>query len=343
MFSAPQHKPRPLPLFLELVKRETAGNPERLARVLKGLRAYQEAPRANPPIPMPVVAKAHGAMLRDYGGDGTPVLFIPSLINPPTVLDLTENRSLLRWLAQRGHHVLLLDWGKSHARRDLSITDHVTEIILPMMQDMEEPPHLVGYCLGGTMAIAAATVAPAKSVAAIAAPWHFSAYASEAKAMLRRLWQGGAASAASLGVLPMEVLQAAFWQLDPARTVAKYESFASLEATTRESQGFVALEDWANDGPPLPEAAARQLFVGFFEEDLAGSGCWEVAGQVVNPARLSCPHLNIVSTSDRIVPHSSADRSGQRLELASGHVGMIVGTNAPRRLWTSLSDWLSSV
>ena len=59
---------------------------------------------------MPAVAEAHGAALRDYGGEGRPVLFVPSLINPPNVLDMGD-RSLLRWLAGQGRRVLLLDWG----------------------------------------------------------------------------------------------------------------------------------------------------------------------------------------------------------------------------------------
>src|SRR5215218_1871339 len=85
---APQHGPRPLPLFLAMLRRETEGAPERLAGALAGLRRYQEAPRAEPLAPPPAVAERLGAMLRDYGGSGPPVLFVPSLINPPSILDL---------------------------------------------------------------------------------------------------------------------------------------------------------------------------------------------------------------------------------------------------------------
>jgi hypothetical protein len=60
-----------------------------------GLRAYQEAPRPAPREPMPAIANAGRAVLRDYGGEGLPVVFVPSLINPPLVLDLAEENSLL--------------------------------------------------------------------------------------------------------------------------------------------------------------------------------------------------------------------------------------------------------
>jgi polyhydroxyalkanoate synthase len=82
-----------------MLQQQTAANPERMTRALEGLRKYQNAERAQRPPPMPAVATRGGASLRDYGGRGAPILFVPSLINPPTILDLSPERSLLRWLA----------------------------------------------------------------------------------------------------------------------------------------------------------------------------------------------------------------------------------------------------
>jgi polyhydroxyalkanoate synthase subunit PhaC len=57
--------------------------------------------------------------------------------------------------------------------------------------------------------------------------------------------------------------------------------------------------------------------------------------------RLDMPVLNIVSTSDRIVPAATALRVGERLELSQGHVGMVVGSRAKAALWEPLAAWLS--
>src|SRR6185295_12096270 len=97
--AAPQQRPRPLPLFLSMLREQSAANPARMQAALAGLRKYQEAERAPPLAPMPALAEAHGAALRDYGGAGPTVLFVPSLINPPNVLDMGD-RSLLRWLSR---------------------------------------------------------------------------------------------------------------------------------------------------------------------------------------------------------------------------------------------------
>jgi polyhydroxyalkanoate synthase subunit PhaC len=326
-------------LFLELLRGETAAEPARMRAALAGLKKYQQAERPPVPAPMPALAAIGGATLRDYGGDGPIVLFVPSLINPPNVLDMGD-RSLLRWLSGKGRRVLLLDWGwPGPERRGLSVAGHVEQILLPLIAQVAAPVDLVGYCLGGTMALAAAQSAPVRSVATLAAPWHFNGFPDDARAKLARLWADARPAVDALGVLPMEVLQCAFWNLDPARTIAKFEAFAGLAGA--EAETFVMLEDWANDGPPVAEAAAREMFESLFAADAAGAGEWRVAGAVVNPAALAIPLLNIVSTTDRIVPQATAPKPGERLDLALGHVGMVVGSRARAQLWEPLAAWLS--
>jgi len=312
-----------------------------MARALEGLRRYQEAERTAPPEPPPALAGRLGATLRDYGGGGVPVLFVPSLINPPSILDLSEEKSLLRWLAARGRvRPLLVDWGADvAARRELGVAGHVEALLVPFVEAageaVGEVPALVGYCLGGTMALGAAARVPTRGVATLASPWRFSAFPEESREGLESLWAGARATAQRLGMLPMEVLQSAFWALDPARTIGKFEAFAAMgEAKARD---FVTLEDWANDGPPLPAAAAKELFETLFRDDSTGSGRWLAA----DPARLACPFLEVVSTVDRIVPAASAAGAGERIELALGHVGMVVGSRARQSLWEPLEAWLS--
>jgi polyhydroxyalkanoate synthase len=326
-----------------LLRSETAGDPARLSRALTGLRRYQEAKREAPPPPPASVAERLGATLRDYGGAGPPVVFVPSLINPPNLLDL-PGKSLLRWLAGQGHHPLLLDWGWPAAdRQTLSIAGHVERILLPLIEALGEPPILAGYCLGGTMAAAAAASAPLRGLVLLAAPWRFSAFPDEARTSLQSLWARSQTTVDALGLLPMEVLQGAFWSLDPGRTIGKFEAFARMAPDSEEARNFVTLEDWANDGPPLTRAAARELFEDLFRDDAPGSSEWRVAGRIVEPAALACPILNLVSRTDRIVPAASAAAVGERLELEQGHVGMIVGGKAREAMWQPLSDWLFRV
>src|SRR5690348_10247882 len=247
--SALQHEraPRPLPLFLELVREVSARDPKLAAEALAGLRAYEQAPRRERPPPKPEVARVRGAALRDQGGHGPPAVLVPSLINPPRILDLDEQVSLTRAIAEMGRNVLLLDWGKADERADLTVAGHIEQLLLPLLRSIGEPVALIGYCLGGTMAIAAANLVEVERVATLAAPWHFARYPESSSRALHDMWRHSQSAAKSLGALPMEVLQAAFWSLDPKRTVRKFAEFGRLEPTSAEARRFIELEEWANE------------------------------------------------------------------------------------------------
>jgi polyhydroxyalkanoate synthase len=325
-----------------MLRSETAGEPDRTAAALKGLRAYQHAQRSPGPPPMPVIVRVGRASIRDYGGAGPAVLFVPSLINPPEILDMDGERSLLRWLATQGVRPLLLDWGTPASdEHDLTIAGHVETILLPLIDALGMPVALVGYCLGGTMAIAAAAMRPVTALALIAAPWRFADYPHDTRTALAELWTAAEPTVEALGLLPMEVLQAAFWRLDTKRTIAKYEIHGTRDPDEPASRSFVRLEDWANDGPPLTRGAARDLFIHMFADDLPGQVSWTVGGTKINPAELKMPLLEITSTTDHIVPAATTPGIGERIDLALGHVGMIVGGRARVSLWEPLARWLS--
>ncbi|WP_375422107.1 alpha/beta hydrolase [uncultured Sphingomonas sp.] len=333
-------------MFLDMLRSETAASPDRLAAAMAGLQAYQVAER--PPFPAPPAAphRVGRASLRDYGSPdtrGRHVVLVPSLINPPDILDLGPDRSLLRWLAERGLHPWLVDWGTPGPEdRDLDIAAHVERLLVPLIAELDAPPVLVGYCLGGTMAVAAAAIAPVAGLATIAAPWRFEGYGAGRDA-IAAMWASARPTCEALGVVPMEVLQAGFWKLDPARTVAKYERFATLALDSDAALSFVRLEDWANAGAPLPYAAGRSLFEDLVAADLPGRGTWHVGGRMIDPLTLDCPAIEFVSRTDRIVPAATAAGLPQRRDLAIGHVGMIVGGRARDQLWTPLADWIDAL
>ena len=149
----------------------------------------------------------------------------------------------------------------------------------PLLRKLDEPPVLVGYCLGGTMALAAAGVT---RVAGLATDRRAVAFRGLSAPARERTSPACGAPAdpvcEALGLVPMEVLQSGFWRLDPARTIAKYETFGRLDPDSDAARGFVALEDWANAGAPLTYAAGRQLFEDFFADDAPGTRRWRIAG-----------------------------------------------------------------
>jgi polyhydroxyalkanoate synthase len=337
--SALQHEraPRPLPLFLELVREVSVRDPKLAADALAGLRAYERAPRRERPAPKPEIARVRGATLRDHGGDGPPAVLVPSLINPPRILDLDQQVSLTRAIVHMGRRTMLLDWGAANERSELSVGRHVEDLLLPLLRSIGEPVALIGYCLGGTMAIAAANVMEVEHVVTLAAPWHFSRYPESSHRALQDMWRHSDMAAKSLGALPMEVLQAAFWSLDPERTVRKFAEFGTLDPTSAEARRFIELEEWANEGEPLPYPAAKELVEDLFARDIAGEREWMIGGRSVSDD-LRTPALHLTAERDLIAPPQTA-ASGQIVAIPSGHVGMIVGS-ARQQLHQALGDFL---
>lgn len=327
-----------------MLRAETATSPEMRAVALRGLAAYQAAPRPQAsPLP-PATITCGRAMLRDYGGAGRPVVFVPSLINPPHILDLDGEVSLLRWLSAQGHRCLLVDWGTpGPGDRAQDLSGHVTDLLTPMLRELDAPPVLVGYCLGGTLAAAAAALVRPHALGMIAAPWRFRGYGATARAEMAKLWDDARPACEALGLLPMEVLQSGFWRMDPARTIRKYVAFADMAPDSAAARRFITLEDWANAGAPLTLGAGLQLFEGMVARDQPGLGRWWTAGKRVVPGALDCPVVQFVSASDRIVPAATAARLPDTRILGAGHVGMIMGSGARAQLWAPLDQWLRTL
>lgn len=325
-----------------MLRNETAGEPARMRAALAGLKAYQHAARPlRPPAP-PVLARIGRVTLRRYGDGGQPVLFVPSLINGSEILDLSAANSMMRSLATRGLDPVLLDWGSPEpGERAIDIGGHVEQYILPALDAVGSDAVLAGYCLGGTMSIAAAMLRPPRALILVAAPWDFGGFSSQTRNDMLALWHAAEPVADRMGLLPAEVLQQIFWRIDPGRTIAKFEQFSTKDPSSAEGANYIAVEDWANDGPPITFAAGRQLMADLMTHNMSGAGHWHVGGQRVDPAAITVPVLNILSTTDRITPAACAWTGGERVALDEGHVGMVVGRRAPGSLWNHIASWLS--
>lgn len=319
--------------LLALLTRACGDDRARLAAALRGVRVYQDHPYRRTLPEMPIVARAGGTTVRDYGGSGPAALFVPSPINPPTVLDLMAGNSLLRWLSGEGLQVLLLDWGEADDDWRAAGLDTLVARLATLTAACA-PAAVAGYCLGGTLALAV----PAPRIALLATPWHFDGYSVAQRERIARHAAATRDLSAEFNAYPVELLQPGFWALDREAVVDKFVRLAGLDPADPRAAAFVALEDWTNEGTPLPLRAARELFDDLFAADLSGRGAWQPGGRTVAPPDV--PVLNIVARRDRLVPPASALRAGTRLDLDAGHVGMIVGSRAREQLWEPLAQFL---
>ncbi|MGE0745123.1 MAG: alpha/beta fold hydrolase [Rhodospirillales bacterium] len=326
----------------------------RLDGFLTGLAAYLAHPyRRALADPAPAWTEGTTA-LRDYGpADGRPVLVVPSLVNRAYVLDLAPDMSLLRFLAGRGLRPLLVDWrAPGDDERLFTLSDYVAGRLERALERAVAlaggPVPVIGYCMGGLLALALALRRPqaVSALAFLATPWDFHAGTGGPPPALALMRSGLGAIIDATGTMPVDLMQTLFFSLDPTQSFAKFRRFATLDPASEAARAFVALEDWANDGVPLAAAVARECLDGWYLANTPAAGRWHVAGRPVRPQDWSGPALAVIPARDRIVPPASATALADalpacdRLNPPAGHVGMVVGGRADAALWRPLADWL---
>jgi len=322
------------------------------AALIEGIAAYRRHPWHRDLADPPAIWVEGSSRLLDYGGSGPAVLFVPSLVNRAYVLDLAPGHSMLRWLAAHGVHPLLLDWGwPGEPERRFTMTDYVAGRMERAMAAAGPGTVLAGYCMGGTLAVAAAQRRPdlVRALALLAAPWDFHApdpvRAIQAAEMLPLLEPALAFNQ----TLPVDLLQVLFALLDPWGVADKYRGFARLDPSSERATLFVALEDWLNDGIPLAAPVARECLGGWYGANTPARGEWRIAGLPVDPAALRLPTFVAAPGRDRIVPQESARPLAGLIpgavlhEPAAGHIGMAAGHTAERVLWQPFGDWLRAL
>lgn len=325
------------------------------AELIAGVAAYRRHKWRREVAEPAVIWAEGGSRLLDYGGDGPPVLFVPSLVNRAYVLDLVEGRSMLRFLAEQ-RRVLLLDWGwPGEAELGFTLTDYaagrLVRALVAVGAAVGAPVVLVGYCMGGLLALAAAQMRPelVRGLGLLAVPWDFHAADGAAARGLGQLVPLLEPLMALTQRLPIDAIQTLFAMMDPGGIAAKYAGFARVDQGSARARQFVAIEDWLNDGVPLAAAVARECLGGWYGENTPARGLWRVAGEVVDPRRLRVPAFVAVPGRDRIVPPESALPLAGLIDgavlhqPAAGHVGMVAGASAERVLWRPLQDWIAAL
>ncbi len=341
----------------------------RLLALMDGIQSYRSHPYRRDLEDPPSAWQEGSARLLDFGSakDGSKrsgakrkpaILVVPSLINRSYVLDLSEKRSLCRWLAEQGFRPFLMDWGApNETERRFSLTDYTAGYLERALDHVlsvtaGQPPILLGYCMGGllTLALAQRREREVAGLALLATPWDFHAGENALPdGQLAAVSSSYLPLATRLGYLPVDALQSLFAFLEPMAVTRKFVDFSKLDPDSPSAREFVAVEDWINDGVPLAAPVACECLEGWYRQNLTARGEWEIDGEKILPEHLDLPCLGIVPAQDRIVPPDSALalcralRSVEVLRPRSGHVGMVVGQQAREDTWQPLAAWLSAL
>ncbi|MFT3708391.1 MAG: alpha/beta fold hydrolase [Archangium sp.] len=281
----------------------------------------------------------------------TPLLLVPSLINRHYVLDLMPGKSFAEYMVAQGFDVYCIDWGTPGDEDRFVTFDDIVDTALgrAIRRVANTVPHrkthVLGYCMGGTLAAIHGAVHKEhiQSFVALAAPVMF-----DDGSLLSRWTRSKGFDIDVLvdatGTVPWQLLQGAFQLLRPTLPLMKAVSLLDRAWNDEFLDGFLALETWGNDNVALPGEFYRTYIRELYQQDLLIKGAFTLRGQKVKLKSLTFPTLAVTFEHDNIVPGPSAaaliseigSREKQHLHLPGGHVGAVVSKHAAKTLWPQL-------
>ena len=287
-----------------------------------------------------------------------PVLICYALINRPYILDLQPEKSVVRQLLAGGFDVYMIDWGTpSHADRFLTLEHYVCGFLAASVEVIlrthgGETLHLLGYCMGGTMAAIFSALNPdaVQSLTLLAAPIDFSGRES-----LLNVWTDPAcfdvdAFLDAQGNCPAWFLQLCFQNTRPIQNSLEknLSLFANIE-DPRFLANYYAMELWVNDNIPMAGETFRQFVKDLYQNNRLARNELRVGSRRVDLGRITCPLMLLMAKNDHLVPPASTQGilphvRGTDVEsvlVEAGHVGLVVGGKAQRSTWPMATRWLA--
>ena len=319
-------------------------------------------------MPSEVIDEGHKSTLHRYlpvdrALRWDPVLLVPPLGSQSACFDLRRGCSLTEHLLADGRPTYLVDYGEMGlADRDLGIEFWVSDVIPNAIKKVSAdaggaPVHLVGWCLGGLIAIltaAAYSDLPIKSVAMVASPFDLSKHRMVAPLRTAGKYTGGRIIGGALkvlGGLPAQIVGPAF----KATSLTVYLKKPITLLKHRDDREFLAqveaVDGLMNSMLAYPGRATLQVYQRLVQRNELADGKIQGPNKLVDLADVRVPVMNIAGTSDVLVPVAVAHHVGELVpnspdvrlaEAPGGHLGVLTGRSAPATTWAMIDDFLDS-
>lgn len=300
-------------------------------------------------------------VLYRYQGEQTPSAKVPTLIcyalvNRPYMVDLQDDRSLVKGLLARGEDVYILDWGYPDASdRFNSLADYILgwlDAAIDFVRTSHGLPavNLLGVCQGGAFSLCYASLRPHKvrNLITMVTPVDFHTDDNMLAHWTRHIDVDAFVEAQ--GNIPADLMNACYLTLKPFRLLQqKYVGLIDILDDVTEVENFLRMERWIFDSPDQAGEAFREFIKGFYQGNGFVNGGVAIGGESVDLAHIEMPVLNIFAEQDHLVPPSASrplggligSRDYTELSFRGGHIGIYVSGRAQREVPETIHNWLA--
>ncbi len=285
-----------------------------------------------------------------------PVLIVMAPSNRGYVFDLAPGQSLVEFLLKQGYDVYMIDWNAPRAdEKSIRIEDYVLRFVPDAIDFICKDTRVhdvtvLGYCMGGVLSVIYAALqagGPLKNLICIATPvdfsgmTHFHTWTDRRHFDVDRLVD-------SVGNIPPTFLVEMFRMIRPADRLAMRIRLIDNLWNDEYVAAFRRFDGWATDMLPLPGEYFRESIKELFWEGRLIGNTLRVGGRRVDLRKIKIPLLHVIADRDHFVPYEASRRlvesvgSRSKLELVlnGGHVSVMAGVGAAKRVWPRLDQWL---
>jgi len=284
-----------------------------------------------------------------------PLLIVYALVNRPYMVDLQDDRSLVKQMLAQGEDVYIIDWGyPDPSDRYVTLDDYINGWIRRCV-DVVAKRHkmkainILGICQGGAFSLCFTSIYPekVKNLITMVTPVDFHTDDN----MLSHWTRGMDVDLLvdTLGNVPGDLMNWCYLTLKPFRlNLQKYMGLMDVLDDKTEVENFLRMEKWIFDSPDQAGEAFRQFVRDFYQGNKLMKGGLVIGDKKVDLKTIQRPVLNIFAEQDHLVPPSAArplrDAIGTKdyteLAFKGGHIGIYVSGRAQREVPSAIHEWL---
>lgn len=243
-----------------------------------------------------------------------PILMLPAWIMKYYILDLLPTNSLVNWLTQQGHTVFIVSWLNPDSKdRNLGLEDYYRQGAMAAIDAVSQARpdakiHLMGYCLGGTLAmITAAAMAKnndhrIKTLSLLAAQGDFT----EAGELLLFITQSEVSFLESMmweqGYLDTKQMAGTFQMLRSYDLIWSKMVQDYMHGTQR---GMIALLAWNADATRMPYKMHSEYLEKLFLNNDFAEGRFTVECKHIVARNIQLPAFVVSTEKDHVAPWKS--------------------------------------
>jgi len=293
-----------------------------------------------------------------------PLLIVPPWINKFYILDLTPQKSFIKWCVDQGHTVFVISWvnpDSRHAAKDWeAYVEEGIDFALETVEKAtgEKQVNAIGYCVGGTLLAAALALHASRKDRRIASATFLTTQVDFTLAGDLKVFVDEEQLAAvekqmkKVGYLEGSKMANAFNMLRASELIWPYVVNNYLMG--KEPLPFDLLY-WNADSTRM--AAANHAFYlrNCYLDNRLSKGEMKLAGQVISLKDVKIPIYNLATREDHIAPARSVFKGsslfGGRVDFVlsgSGHIAGVVNPPDKQKYqyWTNgkpqgeFDDWM---